>query len=129
MLLTITFALILAVLAVVLIVQFRGKGFGGFGARSAGAGFVQGTLTVTGVSERPDADSKGQAFCTVSGTIVGPGTNPADVYGTMILTEGQPWPQMADQYPVVYKPGKAETSWQFGELPPQVNLDKDQPPM
>ena len=122
--LTVTIAILLAALAVVMIMQMRGRQVGGFGGRGlgGGGGLVQGRLTVTGVSDRPDADSKGQAFCTVSGTIVGPGTEPAEVYGTMVLTDGQPWPQIGSDHPVVYKPGKAETSWHFGELPPQAPM-------
>lgn len=124
MILGITFAILLAVVAVVLITQFRGRQIGGF--KGSAAGWAQGTFTVTGVTDRPDADSKGQAFCTVSGTIVGPGTGPTEVYGTLVLDEGQPWPNLGSDFPVVYKPGKAETSWRFGELPPE-NPDA-QPP-
>ncbi|MGV9825356.1 hypothetical protein [Gordonia sp. NPDC003429] len=113
---TVTFTVLLAVLAVAMIMQFRGRRIGGM--KGTGAGYAQGTLTVTGVSERPEPDSKGQAFCTVSGTIVGPGTNPTEVYGQLVLDEGQPWPQIGSDQPVVYKPGKASTTWQFGQLPP-----------
>ncbi|MGW0037533.1 hypothetical protein [Gordonia sp. NPDC003376] len=121
----ITIAALLAVLAVVMIMQMRGRPVGGMSG--TGAGFVQGTLTLTGVSDRPDGDSKGQSFCTVSGTIVGPGTEPAEVYGTMVLDDGQPWPQIGSDHPVVYKPGKAVSSWQFGELPPPATHDDPDP--
>ncbi|MGC4933746.1 hypothetical protein ACLQ3C_08680 [Gordonia sp. DT30] len=125
---TVTIAILLAVIAVAMIMQMRGRrvGFGG-GARG-GAGLVQGRLTVTGVSDRPEADSKGDAYCTVSGTIIGPGTEPAEVYGTLVLADGQPWPQIGSYHPVVYKPGKAETSWHFGELPPQAPGPGEMPP-
>ncbi|MFT4042880.1 MAG: hypothetical protein QM673_06945 [Gordonia sp. (in: high G+C Gram-positive bacteria)] len=130
MLITIVFVVLLAGLVVVTVRGFQARGAGGTGGRGSGggglgggrgrgAGYAQGTLTVTGVSDRPDADSKGQAFCTVSGTIVGPGTAPTEVYGQMILDQGQPWPYLGSDHPVVYKPGKAESSWQFGALPPQ----------
>ncbi|WP_338836367.1 hypothetical protein [Gordonia polyisoprenivorans] len=126
---TVTIAILLAVMAVAMIMQMRGRRVGGIGGGArGGAGLVQGTMTLTGVSERPEADSKGEAFCTVSGTIVGPGTRPAEVYGTMVLEKGQPWPQIGSEHPVVYKPGKAETSWHFGELPPQPQVPGEMPP-
>lgn len=115
---TLTIAILLAALAVGMIMQMRGRRTGGL--RGGGAGYEQGTLTITGVSDRPEADSKGEAFCTVSGTINGPGTPPVEVYGTLVLVDGAPWPQMGSDHPVVYRPGKAETSWKFGELPPPV---------
>ncbi|MGW5524249.1 hypothetical protein [Gordonia sp. NPDC003950] len=113
---TITIAVLLAALAVGMIMQMRGRRIGGFSG--GGAGYEQGTLTVTGVSDRPQPDSKGEVFCTVSGVINGPGTSPTEVYGTMVLTDGASWPQVGSDHPVVYRPGKAETSWRFGELPP-----------
>ncbi|RPA58107.1 hypothetical protein EF294_16985 [Gordonia oryzae] len=126
---TVSIAILLAVMAVAMIKQMRGRRVGGIGGGARGAaGLVQGTMTLTGVSERPQADSVGEAFCTVSGTIVGPGTRPAEVYGTMVLGQGQPWPQIGSELPVVYKPGKAETSWHFGELPPPPQVPGQMPP-
>ncbi|MFW0787201.1 hypothetical protein AAFP35_22105 [Gordonia sp. CPCC 206044] len=117
--LAVAFSVILAALVVALVVQWqRGRNPRPLGAAKA-AQFVQGTLTITGVSERPDTgDAKGERFCTVSGTIVGPQTNPAEVYGTLVLGETDPWPQIGADLPVVYKPGKATSTWRFGELPP-----------
>ncbi|MGV9711702.1 hypothetical protein ACWDTI_13680 [Gordonia sp. NPDC003424] len=111
-------AILAAVLVAMLISWQRGRNprtlDGGFAAQ-----FVQGTLTVTGVSDRQDqGDAKGERFCTVSGTIVGPQTNPAEVYGTLVLGDNDPWPQIGADLPVVYKPGKAASSWRFGQLPP-----------
>lgn len=117
MLITITIVILLAALAVAMIMGMRGRTLGSRN-RSGSAGYVQGTLTITGVTDRPEADSKGQAFCTVSGTINGPETQPTEVYGTMIIPEGQPWPQMGSDHPVTYKPGKVTSTWQFGSLPP-----------
>ncbi|MAU84783.1 hypothetical protein VX037_01700 [Gordonia sp. Z-3] len=119
MLLAVGFTVVIAAVLVALVVQWqRGRSPQGLsGARAAQ--FVQGTFTVTGVSERPDqGDAKGERFCTVSGTIVGPQTEPAEVYGTLVLGDADPWPQIGADLPVVYKPGKATSSWRFGELPP-----------
>ncbi|WP_040509225.1 hypothetical protein [Gordonia soli] len=115
----VAFSLILAVLVVVLVFQWqRGRSPRPLGGGRAGS-FVQGTFTVTGVSDRPDhGDKKGERFCTISGTINGPQTQPAEVYGTLVVGENDPWPQIGADLAVVYKPGKASTSWQFGELPP-----------
>lgn len=119
MLITITIVILLAALAVALIMGMRGRTIGSRN-RSGSAGYAQGVLTITGVTDRPEADSKGQAFCTVSGTINGPGTEPTEVYGTMILPEGQPWPQLGSDHAVTYKPGKVISTWQFGALPPSA---------
>ncbi len=119
MLITVAFALMLFVLLAVFVMQ-RGRRAGGggmLGSMGNTGVFVQGMLTVTGVSDRPDAgDRDDQMFCTVSGTIIGPDTAPTDVYGNLVLTGKTPWPQIGADMAVVYKPGKAETSWRFGNL-------------
>ncbi|MDL9948783.1 hypothetical protein QSJ19_25000 [Gordonia sp. ABSL11-1] len=117
--LAVAFTVILAALVVALVVQWqRGRNPRALDGARASA-FVQGTFTITGVSDRPDqGDTKGERFCTISGTIVGPQTNPAEVYGTLVLGENDPWPQVGGDLPVVYKPGKATSTWRFGELPP-----------
>ncbi|WAC56266.1 hypothetical protein [Gordonia sp. SL306] len=124
--LAVAFSAILAALLVALLVQWqRGRNPRPLDPSRAGQ-FVQGTLTVTGVSDRPDqGDAKGERYCTVSGTIVGPQTDPAEVYGTLVFGENDPWPQIGADLPVVYKPGKATSSWRFGELPP---MDSPPPP-
>ncbi|MFW0792434.1 hypothetical protein AAFP30_01350 [Gordonia sp. CPCC 205515] len=123
---TVAFAAILAaILVAMLISRQRARSPLPLGASSAGQ-FVQGTLTVTGVSDRQDqGDAKGERFCTISGTINGPQTNPSEVYGTLVLGDNDPWPQIGADLPVVYKPGKATSSWRFGELPP---IDPTIPP-
>ncbi|MFT4126739.1 MAG: hypothetical protein QM662_10975, partial [Gordonia sp. (in: high G+C Gram-positive bacteria)] len=78
-----------------------------------------GELTVTGVGDRGEPDRNGELFCTVAGTVLGPGTDPEEVYGTLVVTEKMPWPSPGTTYPVVYRPGKVSTSWRFGELPPE----------
>lgn len=111
------FIFILVAVLVALFLRYRGSSGGALKPGQAGQ-FTQGTLTLTGVSERPDeGDSKGERFCTLSGTIIGPDTQPTEVYGTVVFGETEPWPQVGAEMPVVYKPGKAETSWRFGALP------------
>ncbi|MBD0859612.1 hypothetical protein IA539_00060 [Gordonia sp. zg691] len=123
MLLTVTFTLLLAALVVALVVQWqRGRNPQAMSAARASQ-FVQGTFTVTGISDRDDepansaTDKNGERYCTISGTIVGPETSPTEVYGTLVLGAGDPWPQIGDDLSVLYKPNKAATSWRFGEMP------------
>ncbi|MFW0792147.1 hypothetical protein [Gordonia sp. CPCC 205333] len=116
----IAFAVILAAGAVALILQLqRGRRPRQLSPQQA-AQFEAGTLTVTGVSDRPaEADSKGEVYATISGTIVGPTTAPTDVYTTTVLNlERDPWPRPGDDLPVFYKPGKVDSSWRIGSLPP-----------
>ncbi len=109
---------LVGVLAMLLVQWRRGQGTGDMSADKA-AQFVQGMLTVTGVSDRPkDGDKNGDRFCTLSGTITGPQTAPTEVYGTITLGTLAPWPQLGTDMPVIYKPGKAETTWRFGTVPP-----------
>lgn len=120
MVVEIVFAVILAAAAVALIIQFqRGRRPKELSAQQASQ-FEQGTLTVTGVSDRPaEADAKGEVYATISGTIVGPSTPPTDVYTTTVLNlANDPWPRLGDDLPVVYKPGKVDSSWRIGTLPP-----------
>lgn len=116
----IAFAAILAAGAVALIVQLRrGRNPRPLSAQQV-AQFEQGTLTVTGVSDRPEeADAKGEVYATISGTIVGAGIAPTDVYTTTVLNlVNDPWPRLGDDLPVFYKPGKVESTWRIGQLPP-----------
>ncbi|KAF0969024.1 MULTISPECIES: hypothetical protein [Mycobacteriales] len=128
MVLTVMFTLLLAALVVVLAIQWqRGRNPQTMSAARASQ-YVQGTLTVVGVSDnqsdpRSATDRDGQRFYTITGTIVGPETTPTEVYGTLVLGPDDPWPQVGDDLPVIYKPHKAVTSWQFGVLPdPQPPL-------
>lgn len=118
--LAVAFSLMLAALLVVLLYQWqRGRNPRPLDASRA-AQFVEGRFTVTGISDRPEqGDAKGERFCTLSGTIVGPQTEPTEVYGTLVLGEADPWPQLGADLPVIYKPGKAMTTWRFGALPSQ----------
>ncbi len=86
------------------------------GSTTAAAGYAGGTLTVTGVSGRGHADKNGAVNVTVSGTIVGDATAPTEVYGTMVLNTGDRDPFVGQEFQVVYKPGKTESTWRFGTL-------------
>ncbi|GAA3958545.1 hypothetical protein [Gordonia caeni] len=103
--------LIAATLASFFLGRGRMASFGKGGA--GGAGYASGTMTVTGVSSRGDADKNGQAYFTLSGTIIGPDTPPTEVYGSLVLGSGDPDPSVGQELPVVYKPGKAATTWRF----------------
>lgn len=89
------------------------------GSAPAAPGLEDGLLTLSGVSPRPlEADSKGQAFVTVSGSITGPSTPPTAVYRQLVVDFAQRWPEVGDQLPVFYKVGKVDNSWQLGGLTP-----------
>ncbi|MBM7366251.1 hypothetical protein [Gordonia hydrophobica] len=111
---TVVFVL-LVVTSIVAILMRRGGGRG-FGSIDAASGFVDGTLTVTGVGAEGAADKDGRRYCTVSGTILGPQTAPTDVYGHLVLGATEPSPGVGTDLPVVYRPGKVESSWRFGAL-------------
>lgn len=118
MIVGVAFAVMLAVLAVVLVMQWQRARNPKPLDPSKAAQFVQGTLTLTGVSPRPeDGDKNGDRFGTVSGTIVGPQTSPTEVYSTLQFSDADPWPQIGQDLPVHYKPGKASTTWRLGALP------------
>ena len=91
-----------------------GRGFGG--SASTSSGYASGTMTVTGVSGRGEADKNGQVYFTVSGTIIGADTAPTEVYRTMVLPAEAADPYIGEERPVVYKPGKTATTWRFGTL-------------
>ncbi|WP_038254730.1 hypothetical protein [Williamsia sp. D3] len=115
---SIIITLMLAGLLAVLLIQWqRGRSGGAAAPREGNAAFtdrVPGTLTLTGVADKPvEGDKNHQAFCTVSGTITGPDTAPTDVYGRFVMPMSSAWPQIGDQVPVTYKPGKAESTWQI----------------
>jgi hypothetical protein len=71
--------------------------------------FAQGTLLVTGVSPRPDA--QGEQFVTISGVIKGPTVDEHVVYQRMVV-DVQNWPTMGQLIPVVYSP-KNPDNWSF----------------
>ena len=85
-----------------------------------------GTLLVTGVSPRPEAD--GEQFVTISGVINGPTVNEHVVYQRMAV-DVNAWPTMGQLIPVVYSP-KNPDNWRFGSIeapppppPPQPPID------
>jgi hypothetical protein len=81
---------------------------------SGGAG-APGTLLVTGVSPRPDAE--GAQFVTISGVINGPTVNEHVVYQRMAVDVNQ-WPTIGALIPVVYSP-KNPDNWSFA--PPETH--------
>ena len=75
---------------------------------------MQGTLLVTGVSPRPDAE--GDQFVTVSGVITGPTVNEHVVYQRMAV-DVNAWPSMGQLFPVVYS-AKNPDNWRFAPTAP-----------
>ena len=74
-----------------------------------GSAAAQGTLLVTGVSPRPDAE--GQQFVTISGVITGPTVSEHVVYQRMAVDVNS-WPMMGQTMPVIYSP-KNPDQWRF----------------
>jgi hypothetical protein len=74
---------------------------------------ASGTLLVTGVSPRPDAE--GQQYVTIAGVINGPTVNGYSVYQRMAVDVEQ-WPRVGQLFPVVYSP-KNPDNWKFA--PPE----------
>jgi hypothetical protein len=97
--------LLVAVLGVFLAQRFIPRGPRGESA--------SGTLLVTGVSPRPDAD--GQQFVTIAGVINGPTVNEYSVYQRMEVDVEQ-WPRVGQLFPVVYSP-KNPDNWKLA--PPE----------
>ncbi len=89
--------------------------------RGAGNDWVPGTMLVTGVSPRPDAD--GEQFVTITGVINGPNVNEYTVYQRMAL-DVDAWPTMGQLFNVVYSPANPE-KWAFAPQdtpPPEQSL-------
>lgn len=103
--------LILTTLAAMFMQRSGRRMFGGQGA--GGDGYVQGTLTVTGVGRLNEPDKNGRRYCTLSGTIIGPEINPTEVYGTQILATNVQTPTVGADLPVMYRPGKVDSTWSF----------------
>lgn len=76
---------------------------------------AQGTLLVTGVSPRPDAE--GEQYVTISGVITGPTVREHVVYQRMAVDVSE-WPSMGALLPVVYSP-KNPDNWAFAPPEPQ----------
>ncbi|ORA83818.1 hypothetical protein BST29_09635 [Mycobacterium malmoense] len=75
---------------------------------------VSGTLLVTGVSPRPDAD--GEQYVTIAGVINGPTVNEHAVYQRMAVSVDR-WPTMGQLLPVVYSP-KNPDNWRLAPAEP-----------
>ncbi len=100
--------LLIGALVVLIGPRLRGRG--------VGADAVKGTLLVTGVSPRPDAE--GQQFVTISGVINGPGVAEHVVYQRMAV-DVNAWPITSQLYPVVYS-AKNPDMWAFALPDPPV---------
>ncbi|WP_253808096.1 hypothetical protein [Nocardia amikacinitolerans] len=95
---------IMVTLLVALLVSYR-RGRRGFQLAEPESG----TLYVTGVSPRPDAE--GEQYVTITGNVTGPSVPGTVVYGRFVWDVNQ-WPAIGDYLPVVYPPGKPER-WQI----------------
>jgi hypothetical protein len=78
-----------------------------------------GTLLVTGISPRPDAE--GQQYVTISGVMSGPTVNEHPVYARLAV-DVNAWPSMGDLMPVVYSP-KNPDNWSFAPPVPPPPAD------
>jgi hypothetical protein len=83
------------------------------GKRGPRGEMAQGTLLVTGVSPRPDAE--GEQFVTISGVMTGPTVNEHVVYQQMAVDTAA-WPAIGQLMPVAYSP-KNPDKWMFA--PPE----------
>ena len=92
----------------------RGAGGGVGGGGGGGGDQAHGTLLITGVSPRPDAD--GQQFVTISVLITGPTVNEHHVYQRMAVDVNS-WPSMGALIPVVYS-AKNPDKWAFAAQEP-----------
>jgi hypothetical protein len=97
-----------------LVGAFIARRFTGRGPR--GGDLVSGTLLVTGVSPRPDAD--GEQHVTIAGVISGPTVSEYAVYRRMVVEVNQ-WPTMGQLHPVVYSPRNPD-NWRFAPPEPSA---------
>lgn len=81
------------------------------GRRGIRGEVAQGTLLVTGVSPRPEAE--GEQFVTITGVINGPTVNEHVVYQRMAVHVDL-WPTMGQLMPVVYST-KNPDKWNFAQ--------------
>ena len=80
-----------------------------FMRRGPGANPVHGTMLITGVSPKPDA--QGQQFVTISGVINGPGVDEHVIYQRMAI-DVNAWPTIGQLRPVVYRATNPDV-WSF----------------
>ena len=78
---------------------------------------LSGTLLITGVSPRPDAD--GEQYVTITGVIDGPTVSDFTVYQRM-TSDVDRWPAVGELKPVVYSQRNPE-KWAFA--PPDQPAD------
>ena len=87
------------------------------GRRGLGGEQAHGTLLITSLSPKPDAD--GEQFVTINGVMNGPTVNEHPVYARLAVDVNE-WPSMGDLMSVVYST-KNPDNWRFAppEQPPQ----------
>jgi hypothetical protein len=105
--------LLLLIGALALVIGPRLMRRGQRGGGPQGSGGAPGTLLITGVSPRPDAD--GQQFVTIAGVITGPTVAEHVVYQRMAVDVNQ-WPTVGALIPVIYSP-KNPDKWSIA--PPE----------
>ncbi len=98
--------MLVAVLAALIVMWFRGRGPGREPAVPE-----RGSLLLTGVSPRPDAD--GAQYVTISGTLSGP-TVPGEVVYGRFAWDTKQWPSVGSTVEVVYPSGKPQ-HWQIAD--------------
>jgi hypothetical protein len=91
--------------------------------RGVGRDWVQGTLLVTGVSQRPD-DLTGVQYATITGVINGPTVNEHVVYQRLEVDVDN-WPTMGELFPVMYSPRNPDS---FAIAPPATPAPGEPPP-
>lgn len=98
--------LLVAILALFVAPRFFRPGPGG--------GAQDGTVLVTGVSPRPEA--QGEQFVTITGILNGPTVDEHEVYQRFAVDVGN-WPSIGDLMPVVYSPRNPD-NWNMVAQPP-----------
>lgn len=85
---------------------------------------VDGTLLITGVSPRPDAD--GEQYVTITGVISGPTVSEHTVYLRMPVDVDR-WPTIGELRPVKYSPRNPD-NWRFAPPEPPPDPPPESPP-
>lgn len=101
-----------AALVAMIVLYRRGRGQAGFPAEPE-----RGSLHVTGVSPRPDAE--GEQYVTITGNLMGPTVAERVVYGRFAW-DVHHWPSIGDEIAVIYPAGKPDR-WRIlqpGSRPP-----------
>ena len=109
--------LLIAILVGFLAPRFLRRGPG------PGAGSLSGTLLITGVSPKPDAD--GEQFVTITGVIDGPTVSDYTVYQRMTADVDR-WPSVGELKPVVYSERNPE-KWAFAAAEPPAPPSEESP--